>query len=441
MRTTSQRAVLLVAGVGCLLGAAVPPVVAQEAEKGSGLGSFSLSANAPAVQVQVDDGGRCGRSVAGTAGCEGVVPESVSTLAKGPIGFALSSVVWPGTLAGNLGSTIILAGGSDVPPEANQLNSPIRAEARTGGDGEPVVYDDVPGATMRARALDDEVTAAAEVAQSAALGAGTFGNSRSSTRTAVTGVASAVAEATSSVSDISIAGGVVTIGSVRSTATATTDGTTATVTGSTVTTGIEIAGVPVEITDKGITVQGTSAPLNKTLSDTVNAAVEQAGMTIALSQPVETKDRGNADYRAGSLVFVWQPQPDQQFTVVLGGAAVSVAAEPELTFDLGEDLAVAPPVDGPALPGGISGVPSTGEVPVAGDPGAAPDVAAPAAGPVPAPVTAPVAQRLPLPDGIPPVSLVLGLVGAGLLAAGLRRLPDRLLQQAPATSCVLEGAP
>ena len=440
MRTVPQRAALLTAGVACLLGAVVPPVVAQEAEKGSGLGSFSLSANAPAVQVQIDDGGRCGRSVAGTAGCEGVVPESVSTLAKGPIGFALSSVVWPGTLAGNLGSTIILAGGSDVPPEATMLNSPVRAEARTGGDGEPVVYDDVPGARMTAQAVDDEVKADAEVAQSAALGAGTFGNSRSSTRTAVTGVAGAVAEASSSVSDISIAAGVVTIGSVRSTAKATTDGTTATVEGRTVTTGMKIGGIPVEITDEGITVQETSAPLNKTLSDTVNAAIEQAGMTIALSQPVETKERGNADYRAGSLVFVWQPQPDQQFTVVLGGAAVSVAAEPELTFDLGDDLAVAPPVDAPALTGGVSGAPPTGEVPLAGDLGAAPDVAAPA-DPVAAPQTAPVARRLPLPDGISPVSVLLGLLGAGLLAAGLRRLPDRLLQQAPATRCVLEGAP
>lgn len=441
MRTFSSRAVLLTAGVACLLAAAVPPVVAQEAEKGSGLGSFSLSANAPAVQVQIDDGGRCGRSVAGTAGCEGVVPESVSTLAKGPIGFALSSVVWPGTLAGNLGSTIILAGGEDVPPEATMLNSPVRAEARTGGDDKEVVYDDVPGARMTASAVDDEVKAAAEVAQSAALGAGTFGNSRSSTRTAVTGVAAAVAEATSSVSDISFANGLVTIGSVRSAATATTDGTTATVKGSTVTTGMTIAGVPVEITDKGVTVQGTSAPLNKTLSDTVNAAVKEAGMTIALSQPVETRERGNADYRAGSLVFVWQPQPDQQFTVVLGGAAVSVQAEPELTFDLDVDIAVAPPVDPPAVTGGLTGAPSTGEVPAPdlGTP-TAPDVAAPAEA-VAAPQTAPVAQRLALPDGVPPVSLVLGLVGAGLLAAGLRRLPDRLLQQAPTTSCVLEGAP
>ena len=441
MRTFSSRAGLLTAGVACLLVAAVPPVVAQEAEKGAGLGSFSLSANAPAVQVQVDDGGRCGRSVAGTAGCEGVVPESVSTLAKGPVGFALSSVVWPGTLAGNLGSTIILAGGSEVPPEARMLNSPIRAEARTGGDDKEVVYDDVPGARMTASAVDDEVKAAAEVAQSAALGVGTFGNSRSNTRTAVTGPAAAVAEATSSVSDISFANGLVTIGSVRSTATATTDGKTAKVEGSTVTTGMKIAGVPVELTDKGITVQGTSVPLNKTLSDTVNSAVAAAGMTIALSQPVETKERGNADYRAGSLVFVWQPQPDQQFTVVLGGAAVSVAAEPELTFDLGGDVAVAPPVEAPAVTGGLTGAPSTGEVPAPdlGTP-TAPDVAAPAE-PVAAPQTAPVAQRLALPDGLPPVSLVLGLVGAGLLAAGLRRLPDRLLEQAPTTSCVLEGAP
>ena len=441
MSRLRTRSVLVVTGVTCLVGAVVPPVLAQE-EKGAGLGSYGLAANAPAVQVQIDDGGRCGRSTASTAGCEGVVPESVSTLAKGPIGFALSSVVWPGTLAGNLGSTIILAGGEEVPPEATMLNSPVRAEARTGGDDAEVVYDDVPGSTMKARARDDEVTASAEVAQSAALGAGTFGNSRSSTRTAVTGPALAVAEASSSVSDIAIAGGVVTIGSVRSTATATTNGKTATVVGSTVTTGMEIAGVPVSITDKGITVQGTSAPLNKTLTDTVNAAVAAAGMTIALSQPVQTIDRGNADYRSGSLVFVWQPQPDQQFTVVLGGAAVSVQAEPELSFDLGGELPVtADPITAPVVSGGDPGTGTAPEPPVTGDlgPAVAPEPAAPAAGQEP--VTAPVAQRMALPDGIPPVSLVLGLIGAGLVAGAFRRLPDRLLEEAPTTRCVLEGAP
>lgn len=442
MSRSRTRRAMLVAGLACLLGSAVPPVLAQE-EPGSGLGSFSLAANAPAVQVQVDDGGRCGRSVAGTAGCEGVVPETVSTLAKGPIGFALSSVVWPGTLAGNLGSTIILAGGEDVPPEARMLNSPVRAEARTGGDGKEVVYDDVPGSRMTASATAEEVTAGAEIAQSATVGVGTFGNTRSRTRTAVTGVKAAVAEASSTVNDIEIAGGVVTIGSVRSTATATTDGATATVEGSTVTTGIEIAGIPVSITDEGVTVQETSAPLNKTLSDTVNAAISAAGMTIALSQPVQTVERGNADYRAGSLVFVWQPQPEQQFSVVLGGAAVSVAAEPALSFDFGGDLPPAPdPIAPPPLTGGDSGF---GSIPDSGAPGELPAVSVPGEAappaPGPAPQTAPVAQRLSLPDGISPLSVLLGLLGAGLIAGALRRLPDRLLQQAPTASCVLEGAP
>ena len=441
MTGARTRRVLLVAGLTCLIGSVVPPVLAQE-ENGSGLGSFSLAANAPAVQVQVDDGGRCGRSTAGTAGCEGVVPETVSTLAQGPVGFALSSVVWPGTLAGNLGSTIILAGGEDVPPEARMLNSPVRAEARTGGNGKEVVYDDVPGTRMTASATDDEVTAGAEIAQSATVGVGTFGNTRSRTRTAVPGVKAAVAEASSSVNDIEIAGGVVTIGSVRSTATATTDGTTAKVEGSTVTTGVEIAGIPVSITDKGVTVQETSEPLNQTLSDTVNAAISAAGMTIAVTQPVQTIERGNAEYRSGSLVFVWQPQPEQQFSVVLGGAAVSVAAEPALSFDLGGDLPLAlDPVVPPGLTGGDSGLGTSAGAPLSADlaPAAAPEAPA-AAEPAEAPVTAAVAQRLSLPDGISPVSVLLGLLGSGLLFAALRRLPDRLLQQPATAGCVLEGA-
>lgn len=445
-RPARTRALLLVSGVLCLGGAVVPAAGAAEAdaEKGSGLGSFSLSANAPAVQVQVADGGRCGRSTAGAAECEGVVPITVSQLAQGPVGFALSSVVWPGTLAGNLGSTIILTGG---PPEAGALNSPVRAEARTGGDGKEVVYDDVPGARMTAQAAEEEVTAAAELASSQTVGVGTFGNTRSRTRTAVTGVSTAVAEAASTVNDVEIAGGLVKIGSVASTAKATTDGKAARVEGRTVTTGMTIADVPVEISDEGIRVADQANPLNKTLTATVNAAIEQAGMTIALSEPVQTLDKGNAQYRSGSLVFVWQPTPEQQFTAVLGGAAVEVMAEPALDFDLGGGE-VAPPVDvapvAPLEPVDGGSLPTTVDVPapLALDAGDAPvaDVAAPAAPGEEPVLAAPVARGLSLPDGISPVSLALGLVGAGLLAAGFRRLPDRLLQDGPTTACVLEGA-
>ncbi len=448
MTPARARVVSLATGSLLVLAAAAPALTAAaaEEEKGSGLGSFALAANAPVVQVREDDGNRCAGQPSATAGCEGVIPETVSTLSNGPVGFGLSSIVWPGTLAGNLGSTIILAGNGQVPEGARALNSPIRAEARTGGEPK-VTNTDTPGTVMSATATDDEVTAAATIGQALAPGLGTFGDLTSRTRVALTGVKTAVAEAQSKVADLDI-GGVVKIQSVTSSAKATTDGVTGKAAGQTTVSGATIAGVPVTFDDKGLQVAGTSTPLGATASDTVNAAVKAAGMTIAVSRPTTTIEGGNVSYSAGSLVFFWQQQPETSMTVVLGGATVSLAATQGLDL-VGTDLPATdtPPVDPGGLTGGTAGVPGTpgtpgdlpveapldaGTAPVSGagvPPAAAPQVAEPEIS----------ARRFDLPEGISPATLVLGLVGAGLLAAGFRRLPDRLLEQTPDTSCALRG--
>ena len=308
---------------------------------------------------------------------------------------------------------------------------------------------------MTAQATDDEVKAFAELASSQAVAVGTFGNTRSRTRTAVTGVASAVAEADSTVSDIALGpGGLIKIGSVTSTAKATTDGKLAKVEGSTVTTGATIAGVPVNISDKGVVVAGNALPLGDA-QKTVNAAIKQAGLTVAVSQPTSLVDKGSAQYRAGSLVFVFDPQPDRQYTAVLGGAAVEVAAEPALALDLGgTDVPVTTTPDGidttggftPGTPGtpAIPGTPGTaGSDPLALEPGTGTGTTTGGASGDPVlaePVAA--ASVRDLPGGIPVASAVLGLLGAALLFAGMRRLPDSLLEQTPTTRCALaEGAP
>jgi len=102
----------MAAGGVAMVASLVGPTVAQAAaEPGSGFGSFNLAANAPVEQVRFNDGSNCGGSPGGTGGCEGVVPETVAMLRKGPIGYALSSIAWPGVLAGNIGSIVIVAGG------------------------------------------------------------------------------------------------------------------------------------------------------------------------------------------------------------------------------------------------------------------------------------------------------------------------------------------
>ncbi|MGH2793635.1 MAG: hypothetical protein ACRDKG_04965, partial [Actinomycetota bacterium] len=162
-------ALLAVAGAG--LGLLAPSAAAQE-EPGSGFGTFSLSAGARAVKVIGPD-----PIIVGT------VPEASVQLRNGPIGYGLASIAWPGALAANAGSLLALLGNPACtppnpppplppPPEipncpgipqpvldnANALNYPIRAEARTRTD-QPTVTNNSAGAQMTSTALDDEVSA------------------------------------------------------------------------------------------------------------------------------------------------------------------------------------------------------------------------------------------------------------------------------------------
>lgn len=322
------------------------------------------------------------------------------------------------------------------------LNSPVRAEARTGGPPK-VTNTSFPGTSMTATATGDAVTAEATVSNRTVLPGGTLGNSAGRSSTVLTGAKLATATAHSEVQDVSLAG-VVTIRSVVSDAVATTDGTRATASGRTVASGIEIAGVPVTIDERGVTVNGQNAPLNTAATALVNTAISGAGMTIAVSQPSGKPDGASVTYDAGSLVFVWRQSADMTMTAVLGGASVSVASTPAFSFRSppvggSTPLPPAPVAPGTSVPGVT--VPGTPGVPGTGTSGPAPVAGGPVPGPVvaePVPVT--VASRLGLPDGVSPVVVALGLAGAGLVAAGFRRLPDRVLQ-APAVTCLLEESP
>jgi hypothetical protein len=435
MRARRTAAVLVSTGLLCLgTSAFLASGATAESEPGSGLGSFSLSANAPVMQARFDYAKqRCGADPAGTAGCEGVINETVSRLSNGPVGYALSSVAWPGTLLGNLGSLLITAGGSDVPPEATALNSPIRAEAHTGG--KPVVTDYPPAPAPTAAHMKADATAT-KVTAEAALGGvqqptvGTLGASSSRTLTELTGVSAARATAHSEVQDVTIAG-VLHLGAVESDALATTNGTTAKASGHTVVSGASVAGIPVSIDENGITVNTQSAPLPPQAEDTVNTALKNAGITVALSKPHGTPSGGSVVYDAGVLAIVWGIQDGMTASVELGGAQVAVRATPGLgclfgcgpgggTGTTGGTVAPPPPVTPPLGPTTTGG-----------------DVAPPptVSGPEPQ-VVQPVPQAFAgkMPGGLSPWLGALAVVGAALVMAGLRRLPDRVLA-ASSSSC------
>jgi len=416
---------------------ALSPAAAAAVEPGSGFGSFNLAANAPAVQIRFDDGSNCAGKPGGTAGCEGVIPETVSTLRNGPIGFGLSSVVWPGTLAGNLGS-LILAANPNAPSQSSMLNSPVRAESRTGSGPDTVTNDDYPGTTMTATAKDDAVSAKADVASSQSAPVGTFGHTSSATSVRLTGPTLAVAEAASRADDVKLAAGAVTIGSVTSNVSATTDGLKATAKGKTVVNDLRIGGVPVTVDDKGVTVQGQNNPANAAAAAAVNTVIKNLGMTIGISQPMGKPEGGKVDYSAGSLTFAWTTQGGA-FTAIFGGASVALAAVQGGGFDFATDIVGAAEPFVPAGPGAPSGggfvpAPAPGVATVPEQPvDSVPPVISPANQPV-APLLS--AAGVPLPGPSSPAYLVVGLFGAGLLFAGLRQLPDRVLE-ATASNCLL----
>ena len=129
-----------------MLGSGVLSAVGAGASEqpGSGLLGYTLSAQSSGLQV-IEDRPDATTHPEG----DGEVPQSVATLVSGPVGYALSSVAWPGALAGNAGSLLVLAGVPLPPDVAAALNDPVRAETRTGGPSD-VRNDEVNGASMHA---------------------------------------------------------------------------------------------------------------------------------------------------------------------------------------------------------------------------------------------------------------------------------------------------
>lgn len=414
-----MRAVLVTTGLALVTaGLLVRPVGAAD-EPGSGLGVFSLQANAPALQVIASDGATCFRNAAADNGCEAVVPEAVSTLRSGPVGHALAAVAWPGTLAAGAGSLLMTVGGSGVPSQATLLNDPVRADAYTSV-GKPTQSDDsVPGTTMTATALPAHVSAQAAVGESTVLAAVTARRTEARSAVELTGPRTAAATSHSEVQDVTVAG-VLHLASVVSDATATTDGRTATARGRTTASGVTVGGIAVTVDATGVHALGRGSGTGAA-QGAVDDALARAGMQVALGAPQGRPQGGAVSYEAQSLVVVFGP-PGLTTTVVLGGANVAVAAS--------EGYVVSPARPGtePSVAAlvGTVGAPGTRAAP-------GPPVTAPWAGPPVVASAEPAVAAAALPDPGPVRTRVVLLVmgGALLLAGLLRRLPDEVLRAVP----------
>lgn len=435
---------LIAFGVLTLGGSATGIVAAQAAgAPGSNFGNVDITVTATGLRSPFYS--HSGEDV------EGEAPYAFASLTSGGTGSALTSVFWPGGTGGNGGSTLKLLAGGCVPPNPGNtvpipvpipvpvpclahtpdlpdpvyqnLNDSYKAEVQSS-DNKTTVKKSNPGVDMVATA-NDKLTSATTVIAGAKLGGtgDTFGDTTSSSVIKLTGPNKAVIDAVSLMRDIKIGGGALTIDSVKSVAHATTDGKKATGTTATVVNGMKIGGVPVTVDNKGVHVQGQGSKLPSL--DALNSMLKKFGITVFVAEPSKKVKGAAVNLFSGQLV-VMQDNPqytsnanDSATVMSFGGA--SIAADTNRAFQ----FTPPPPVDvPPAAPSGSTpGAPST-SVPGSSSVPSSPTVA----GEQPqgqSPVLAAAERKLP--GGIAAGWVVLALLGSGLIAAGLKRLPDRVL--------------
>jgi hypothetical protein len=444
--------------VACLLSGVVLLVVPgpARAETGAELGSFDLLARAPGIDVLFDTQ----QSPAHPAG-QAVFPETTSSLQTGPIGFGFASMGWPGPLAGNLGSLLLIAGGVPVPvplpvppptlppppPGVTALNDPVRAESHSPG-GPPDAHFSQPGIALASHADDRHVSATGSMDKTevpGVFGVGHVDGASTSDLAAGKGLAAS----TSTVSGFSVGpAGVLKIDSVVSVARATTDGTVATGEGHTVVSGVTVAGQPAWIDETGLHFgqQGQPNPIAPVANQVGATALQQAGITVSVSQPQVVRKGATAQFVAGSVIVDWVP-PHGQGTVTtfaLGGASASVAASPAFgTADQSLLPAAGSPGTGATVNPAVGGTGGTGggsgplPLPPPTGPATTGTGTGDGSGPQPVALAATPAAHF---HGVAPGLVVMAIGVALLLAGPMRRLADDVLSQ-PASSCNLDGGP
>jgi hypothetical protein len=299
--TLGVSALLLVSGGAGLLAVAFSN---GPAGADSTLGGFTVTGLAEAATVQYE---QPNFPVPATPSLE--LDEGYASTSDnfGPSGNATAATLYPGQVVANAGPQLaLLVPGAPLPPAPIwpvQATSEYPQAPNSGGTDEPGANMDASsttnGNTATATMGDDAATAGSnggDPTQQAPSGSGNplAGSSTiigvggmSATSSSLAPSTSANGQASATDSGISILGGFITIGSVTSTATATSDGTTGKVTGSTAVQNMDIAGEPVTVGANGLQAAGQSSPLSLPISS-INTLLNELGITMSVTNPTDT---------------------------------------------------------------------------------------------------------------------------------------------------------
>jgi hypothetical protein len=501
-RARVRAALLAVPTVLLLLGAGAGPALADSSGTGTGsgaaagtggpsaLGGYTLSATGSGVSVYYE---QPNFPVPATPTLEADLGYSTAGFDAGPTGQSLASAVWPGPVAANGASQLnLLVGpylqpyfGANTPTLPNPGPWPVQAST-SFPQGPDTQSDDNGTIDMNASSTGTASTADAALGAlggAAAIPAGivTAQTVGSTVQSTVDSAGSAVAQATSAVHGVSVAGGLITVGQVTSTATATSDGNQATVKGSSTVAQVSVAGQAVTVDASGVHSPSSAAgtvPVLGTLLPSAAQVLSTAGITMTLTNPTDTVagpsgtrqldglqiaiDLSTLDKNLAALAAMLPsqlsaavsqlplPLPDKQvITIDLGWVNVGSAASPPYASGLGGTTGGTTP--SLPLPGGLGTSGTTtadlGSAGSPGTPGTAGTAGTPAgggggsaagspAGTQPVLATTPVG----LFKGVGAGLIVLGLVLAGLLAFVLLRADAAVGALAAAPPCVGEEA-
>jgi hypothetical protein len=439
--------------------------VLAQSSGGAVLGGFTLDARAQALNVIHDSADSPSPT---HPDFDGSVPAAQSTINTGPLGHGLASIFWPGPLGGNFGAALSQINQVCVPPipgvpslppvcipnpqevkdNAHYFNDPLRAETFFPQDPHDASYPPsgqaFPGVTMKSHAEANKVESVGSVDGFAAPGVGGIAGLQAHTTTSLTETTGTV-EAFSQVSNVALAGGMVAIDSVTSTAKETTDGQQAKGEGQTVVKGLKIAGQAATVDKDGIHFNGQNTGVFSQINQAVAQALDQAGLKIVFVPSQGESNGPTGSFTAGALVIKYQDNNDKvipsqigglhnDFTVALGGASATVDASQSSPVDLGSDVT-------PAAPAGDTGGASALAASDVTPPAVGTEIATPPS--ATGAVATPAGNALPIAHRSAFVGLAWGLVFAAVLAAlgigyGLRRVSDDVFREAAVAGCPLE---
>lgn len=337
-----------------LLGRAGSPAHAVDTS-GQGFQSLALSALAGGLQVNADG---LTNLPAGSAAAS--IPVASAQLSRSS-SHALASLAWPGALAANVGSLLYLLGPSPCLPgddpvlhkpvpvvggtcdevapvpqpvldNYHYLNTPLRAEAQNPSSTH--AEQGTSGASMIANAVADKASAESHIGGGTTINGLSFGTISATSEVRATGSSAAASQTVSTVQDLSVAGGVLTISSVMSSAAATTAGTTSTASGGTILSGMAVNGLPITVDGTGVHTVGHDVDTSQATA-AITTALASQGLRLYVTSDTRQVRGGIAEYHAGSLVIVWDVDRsgrNDDIVLVIGGADARAAATPSSNF-------------------------------------------------------------------------------------------------------------